>query len=70
MSIQLGNNKKVIIPAMTQPKIDAKPSWGEKIFGLIRAGIGELPSTPLAVELLQYEQNSVMRNIGGHLLSS
>jgi hypothetical protein len=67
MSIQLNNKKMVLIPAVTQLKVDTRPSWAERIFDVLRAGIGEMQSTPLTVELLQYEQNSVMRNLGGHL---
>ncbi len=43
-----------------------KKSFGEKVFDIIRAGIGEMPSGPLAVELYQYEQNSMMSHLGGH----
>ncbi len=62
MSIQLSKNgKMVIIPVVTQtPEVVKKP-LSEKIFDVVRTVVGEMPSGPLAVELLQYEQNSMLR---------
>ena len=67
MSIQLSSkNKMAIIPAVTQAPQVAKKPLSEKVLDVLRTVVGEMPSGPLAVELLQYEQNSMTREASSY----